>query len=395
MVVPVASGVAGRLSPSAGAVGTHDWTVAAPGGGTVRLEDIGVARIMPTNTEQGRVWAVGNDRYAATAGWLEKRKGKGEDAEPTLRIHESGRGILGVYDGTGGAGASVARTTGDGRDLSAAYVAARLVRDVVEAWFVDAVETGDHALETGGLAATLQRVLTEEAQYLPSVKSAVRGSLHRVLPTTAACIAFDANDPDGTVDALWAGDSRCFLMTPTKGLQALSRDDTREGDALALIRNDQPMENLVAADRPFRINHRRFTPERPSVLLAATDGAFGYVRTPAHFEYLLLHALVGAETIDQWSDRLLSAFAEFAADDVSFSIAATGFGDLGNMKRAFRARHDYLEVEHWKPFVDNTGDAEAIERLREESWSVYRDLYQARLAGPDAAISAEARPEGQ
>lgn len=361
----------------------------------MRLEDIGVNRIMPVATEHGRVWAVGSGTYAATAGWIEKKKGKGEDAEPTLRVHSSGRGIIGVYDGTGGAGAAIARTTGEGTDLSAAYVAARLVRDVVEAWFVDCVGDGDRALETGGLAATLQQVLKEEAQYLPESRSNVRGKLHRILPTTAACVAFDADDPSGTVDALWAGDSRCFLLTPTKGLQVLSKDDTREGDALELIRNDQPMENLVAADRPFRINHRRFTPEQPMVLLTATDGAFGYVRTPAHFEYLLLHTLVSAETLDDWSAKLIASFAEFAADDVSFSIVAIGFSGFDELQKAVRARHDYLEREHWKPFVDNTGAADAIERLREESWVVYRDLYQARLNGPDAAVAADARPDGQ
>ncbi len=373
----------------------REWTVAVPGGTAVRLDDVGTARLMPRVTDNGVVWAMGRQDVAATSGWFEKRRGKGEDAEPTLRIHSSGRGIIGVYDGTGGAGATVARTTGDGTELSGAWVASRLVRDVVESWFAIAVSEGDRALETGELASTLHKVLADEATHLPAARTGVRGSLHRVLPTTAACVAFDAGANGGTIDALWAGDSRAFVLSPGSGLQALTRDDTREDDALELIRNDQPMENLIAADRPFRVNHRRYGIASPIVLVTATDGAFGYVRTPAHFEYLLLHALVTADSMNDWSARLLAAFAEFAADDVSFSMAAIGFASFAELKAQLAARHDYLAAEHWKPFVDNTGDAEAIERLREDSWKVYKDLYVEKLSEPDVAIGAEQRPAGQ
>lgn len=386
---------AGVAAVRSGNADSAEWTVAVPGGQTVRLDDFGARRIVPVAIPSGLVWASGRADCAVTSGWFEKRARKGEDAEPTIRLHASGRGLIGVYDGTGGAGAAVARTTSDGTELSGAWVAARLVRDVVEAWFVDAVTDGDRALETAGLAATLQRVLTDEAESLPTVRTAVRGKLHRVLPTTAACVAFDAGPGGHRVDTLWAGDSRGFLLTPDNGLQVLTRDDTREDDALELIRNDQPMENLIAADRPFRVNHRRFDVASPFVVVTATDGAFGYVRTPAHFEFLILEALQGANTIDDWSARLLAAFAEFAGDDVSFAIAAVGFPSFAALQDQFEARHGYLATEHWKPFVDNAGDADAIEKLRVDSWSVYKDLYSQRILAPDAPTTPETRPAGQ
>ena len=64
------------------------------------------------------------------------------------------------------------------------------------------------------------------------------------------------------------------------------RDDLQT--AMALIRNDMPMDNLVSADKPFRINHRQYDLTSPTMLLTATDGCFGYVHTPAHFEFLIL-----------------------------------------------------------------------------------------------------------
>ena len=396
-------GTGAEVPAIAGSVGAKQrravsaaWTAAVPGGSAVRLDDVGSKRLIPVPTEVGRVWSMGRADCAATAGWFEKRAGKGEDAEPTLRVHANGRGLIGVYDGTGGAGAATARTTSDGTELSGAWLASRLTRDVVEGWFVDAVAKDDWALETGELVATLQKVLNDEAASLPSKKTAVRGSLHRVLPTTAALVAFDAGaQADRSVDAIWAGDSRAFLLTPDGGLQVLSRDDTREDDALELIRNDQPMENLIEAERPFRLNHRRFDVPSPMVVLTATDGAFGYVRTPAHFEYLLLHALSGAASMEGWSTRLLASISEFAADDVSYSIAAIGFDSFAQLKASFASREQYLANEHWAPFVENSGDADAIERLRVESWQVYRDLYGQRLAGPDASVTPERRPAGQ
>lgn len=373
----------------------YEWSVAAPGGATIRLADIGVVRMMPQTIPAGRVWSSADENCMTMAGWLEKYPGRGEDAEPLVRLHASGRGILGVFDGTGGAGAAIARVTGTGTDVSGAYVASRLARDVVDAWFVHVVVEDDRAMETGGLAATLQNVLNEEAQYLPKNDVVIRGSMNRVLPTTAAALSFDAQTPDSPIEAFWAGDSRGFLLTPMNGMQVLTRDDTRLHDALELIRNDQPLENLIAAERPFRVNHRRFASDQPMVVLVATDGAFGYVRTPAHFEYIVLHALMAATTMAQWSSGLLSALAEFAADDVSYAVAAVGFEGFDDLKTRMQLRADYLRSEHWEPFVEFSGYQGDIEQLREESWAVYRDLYEERLLGPDAPLPDSARPGGQ
>ncbi len=357
------------------------WTGAVPFDTTVRIQDLGLMRLLPRDTEGGRSWASEQGDLTG-AGWLEKKDDLGEDAEPTLRSHESGRGLIGVYDGTGGAGSATARRLRGGQELSGAYVASRLVRDLTENWFANVVEGGLDSAEVGLLRSFVASSLDDEAEFLADT-STLRGKLSRVLPTTLAAVAYAPLPDDGTLaDVIWAGDSRAYVLTPDDGLQALSLDDTRESDALALIRNDQPMDNLISADRPFRLNHRRLEVAGPAVLLVATDGCFGYLRTPAHFEYLLLEVLQGAADLASWTSGVIDALGAFTADDASFALVARGFGSFASLQAAFGARHGYLATEHWDPFRAAGDDRDAVELLREESWAVYRDLYEARMPRP-------------
>src|SRR5262249_22927824 len=123
------------------------------------------------------------------------------------------------------------------------------------------------------------------------------GSLRRELPTTLAATAFH-NGGDGQlhVSALWAGDSRCHVLSPTAGMQQLTVDDSPSTDALDAIVNDAPMSNVICADREFTVHRLDFRLPKPAILVSSTDGCFGYVATPAHFEYLLLQALQRANS---------------------------------------------------------------------------------------------------
>lgn len=359
------------------------WTAAVFGDQSVRVTDLGVHRLAPDDGPAGRSWGYEAIGVLAGAGWLEKKAGKGEDAEPTLRLHDSGRGLIAAYDGTGGAGAAVARRLRDGTELTGAYVASRLARDLVEAWAGRRIEKGRAIDDPAQLADWMYRALQDEATTVPDTSGTMRGSLSRILPTTAAAVVFaPAPDGDGAMhaDALWAGDSRAFLLSPGQGLQVLTIDDTRETDALALIRNDQPMTNLVSADKRFRLNHRAIETSGLSVLLVATDGCFGYVPTPAHFEFLLLDALVSAVSAADWSARIIAELGGFAADDVSFSFVVHGAEDFRALQAAFARRHDYLDQEHWLPFQAAAADPRERERLREASWAVYRETYEALIA---------------
>ena len=107
-----------------------------------------------------------------------------------------------------------------------------------------------------------------------------------------------------TAHVFWAGDSRAYVVT-ADGVAQLTTDDLRDpGDALANLRRDSVVSNAMSADTDFHVSYRRVSCDAPFLLVGATDGCFGYVPTPMHFEHLLLRALAGARSTQAWSTAL-------------------------------------------------------------------------------------------
>lgn len=337
------------------------------------------------------IWAHERKAFSAVGVWTERRSGHGEDAEPTLMFNSAlGRGLLGVYDGLGGAGGRPVGTTPDGRLVSNAFVASRLAHLIVRDWFTDRA----HEVRGEDLEARLK--LGFDAAR-PRARSRVAGNLTRDLPTTLALIEFDCyrTGPLAAVTAWWAGDSRCYLLTPDSGLQQISRDDSEIDDALETLIADQPMTNLVSAAGDFRVH--RYGPnrvDRPFVLLCATDGFFNYVGTPALFECGLLSELHGATDVRDWGRRLARWVRERAADDASLALVAVGFADFEAMRAAFDPRGRYLYEKHWYPMdaylqtasnLSKEEQREALIAVRNDSWQSYRETYNLLLPPPEPA----------
>lgn len=365
-----------RIRPRPAAPG---WIGSSNADRAVRIDELGLTRILPVDSATGRSWGYDAPGMLGASGWLEKTVGRGEDAEPTLRLNSNGAAILGVYDGTGGAGAATARRLRDGTELSDAYVASRLVRDLMETWVSRQIDKQRGVGKPDGLAAWLARALQDEAVTVAGRDKGIQGSLRRKLPTTAATMAVIPSKDGVWAETIWAGDSRAFALTPSNGLQVLTVDDTRVTDALALIRDDQPMLNVISADKPFKLNYRTVQRSGPVVFITATDGCFGHVFTPAHFEFLLLDKLLLADGPQQWAGSVIDEMGRFVGDDASFSLMATGFEDFSHLKDAYRRRHDFLRKEHWLPFLAMT-DATERAQFREASWAAYRTSYEALIA---------------
>lgn len=156
-------------------------------------------------------------------------------------------------------------------------------------------------------------------------------------------------------------------------------DDTDRPDALTALVEDPPMTNLVCADRPFRINSVSGLAATPCVLLCATDGFFGYVHTPADFEYVLLTTLHQATRVEQWPETLGEAVGEYTADDASLALVTHGFGDLDALRLAFTPRLAHLTDHHRAPVESAGDDREAYLAARSASWARYREGYEGRL----------------
>jgi serine/threonine protein phosphatase PrpC len=346
-------------------------------------------------------WAGRAGRVRALSVWTERRPGRGEDAEPLALHHAaSGAGLVAVFDGSGGSGAAPAWPGPDGETYSGAWVGARAARLGTERWFQRAVEQGEP--QTPDRLAEHLRSTLRAAN--PPGRSKITGSMRRALPTTLAAVAYQLGDHDVRWRALWAGDSRSYVLLPGSGLHALSRDHTAEDDALGQLRQDPPMTNVVCADRPFTVDAQ---PEReygrfplPCVLLTATDGFFGYLHTPALFECLLLHTLAQSHGMADWAARLRNAVQGYTADDASLSLVALGFDDFPRFAEVFRDRYRQVTETYVNTFPGRYGPEgpegpaglDPLRRWQDETWGTYRTGYE-RYMPPLPDLRPDLRPD--
>ena len=332
---------------------------------------------------------------------LGKIPDQGEDSDPILRDGPD-LGLLGVFDGMGGAGGTVYETP-EGR-RTGAYLASRIARDVVEQRMLDLLEPDWHLngkAAARNLQHSVQQALKQRLQELNPAPSSLRSRLIRALPTTMALVALQRTQPGGQTWAahvFWAGDSRAYVFE-SRGASQLSTDDLRDpGDALANLRRDSVVSNALSADTEFHINYRRVELRSPFLVVCATDGCFGYVRTPMHFEYLVLSHLLEARNTEAWSSALQAEIAAVTGDDAAMSTLGVG-ADLKEFQKLFAPRVGELASDFIEP-LDELSDAvtRAEQELRAlqsrqldemtERWNRYKSDYE-RYLRPEAQMEDE------
>jgi hypothetical protein len=314
--------------------------------------------------------------------------GKGEDADPLLRVDPSNHVVMiGVFDGLGGSGSM--RSNGADGIHTSAYYAARVARDCTDTFLRSAAPFADVTPDAlaGVLAQHLVRDLqAHDAEWGRASASRLRSTLFRRLPTTAAIAVVRPSRKGTRATVLWAGDSRCFVLSPTCGLQQLTVDHLRTpGDALANLTNDSSISNCITADEPFFVDGCELLLPTPCIVLAATDGCFGYVATPMHFESLLLASLLdGGSSAKQWGTALRARTTAVAADDASLALVAVGWRTHRALRHAFADRFRLLR----ETYIDPLDQAPADAPLRVQLWDTYRKTYEA-LQPKEVACAAK------
>ncbi len=339
---------------------------------------------------------------------LAKIRDHGEDSDPILRDGPD-LGLLAVFDGMGGAGGTVYDT--DDGPRSGAYLASRIARDVVEQRMLDLL-VPDWNLKGDDVAADLQRsvkvALQDQLAELRAPKSGLRSRLLRALPTTMAVVALQRTHRSGSTwlaHVFWAGDSRAYVFEPD-GARQLSTDDLRDnGDAMANLRGDSVVSNAMSADTDFHVSYRRVELEAPFVLACATDGCFGYVPSPMHFEQLVLQPLMSASSVAGWSQTLQTRISAVTGDDAAMSVMAVG-ADFADLQSLYAPRVTELESDFVSP-IDELGHAvvraeHQLQQLRQQQhddtqalWERYRPGYEQYLrcaTEPEHARESELPP---
>lgn len=322
----------------------------------------------------------------------------GEDSDPILRDGPD-LGLLAVFDGMGGAGGTVYETE-DGSH-SGAYIASRIARDVVEQRMLQLLVPdwnlkGEAAAED--LRRSVQTALEERLAELKAPASRLRSRLLRALPTTMAVLALQRSHRSGSTwlcHVFWAGDSRAYVFEP-EGARQLTTDDLREpSDAMDNLRRDSVVSNAMSADTAFHVNYRRVELQAPFLLVTATDGCFGYLPSPMHFERLVLAPLAGARTVEAWSRAVQQEIAAVTGDDAAMSVMAVG-ADLGELRALYAPRAAELAEQFTGPIDDLSRsvrqaelDLQALRQRQtdetQQLWARYQPDYERYLhAAPEA-----------
>jgi serine/threonine protein phosphatase PrpC len=323
----------------------------------------------------------------------------GEDADPILRVGPD-LGLLGVFDGMGGAGGRVYDTP-DGRHTGA-YIASRFARNVVERLMIELIKP-EWNLDGPATAAELHRVLASSLPArlaeLNAPATTLRSKLVKALPTTMALAVLQRTGPAASSYAchvFWAGDSRTYVVEPGTGVRQLTTDDLRTGvDAMRNLTDDSVMSNCVSADTEFHINHRQVDLRAPFLLVCATDGCFAYVRSPMHFEHLLLSTLQGARDVPAWQQALEAAVTAVTGDDAALALLGAGV-DLDGFQKLFRDRTEEVERRYVGPLDELDDQITRAERelaglrarrgeLGAELWGAYKPDYERYLVTLEAA----------
>jgi serine/threonine protein phosphatase PrpC len=256
-------------------------------------------------------------------------------------------GMIAVFDGCGGIGA---KQYSNCEDRTAAFIAARIASCTVLEWFEMQMPCDQRGMYASSkeivhnLKSTLDENFEKVKQMLDVEKSGLTGTLIRSFPTTASIAMIDGAKPSElNCTFLWAGDSRGYILQPG-GLKQCTKDDLRiEEDAFENLYADSPLSNMLNAECNYQINIQKFTCRLPAIVFTATDGTFGYLPSPMHYEWMLVRTLCQSKSFSDWEIRLREEISTVTGDDSTLVMAIYGWNSFAELQESFRHRHAVLK----------------------------------------------------
>ncbi len=288
-----------------------------------------------------------------------------------------------VCDGLGGAGSTKYPVQEDGGTVNrtSAYLGARIVSAAVECYFKENREFLEQYLrEREGIDLFVQGLKDKIAEALESGLERLqiepsRSRTLKVFPTTLASALYFPSDDRLRVAAVWAGDSRVYILSPSKGLQLLSVDDA-EGTA-GQMNSSSSMNNCISLHHNFRLNYTVFEMEEPGVVFCCSDGCFDYMKSPLHFEWLLLNTIL--ECMPSSGDSPGSVFAgsvrdfmyRTIGDDTTMAGICFRIESAAEMKKIYQARMAAFgkDAERMNEYI---GELRAVQAGRDAAKKVLR-----------------------
>lgn len=251
--------------------------------------------------------------------------------------------FAGVFDGCGGLGSKRYEKVGN---KTGAFISSQTCASV----FYDEMKRSlsnkgiNDAFVTHLKGSFLAALRNREKQY--GQQSGLVGTMVRTLPCTGSMVVISqakGSEKMLHLDIIHAGDSRVYIMRPNEGLQQVTWDElSGNPDALKNLYVNAPMTNVINIDKDFMLTHLSYDIETPFAVLCASDGVFGYVKTPMHFEKIILDALETSNNFDSAEQAFLKSIEAIAADDSTAVMPFYGWDSFDQIKSAFAKRYRFV-----------------------------------------------------
>jgi len=332
-------------------------------------------------------WGEATDRVLMAACWRGMGGRPGEDGSPVCHVRKDGLdGIIGVFDGLGGAGARPAWLLEEAGDpLAGAHVASHVASLATLAWYARTTTRW-----AGGLHEAIHDALTDAERESNLPKPRFSGTAMRTLPTTVAVIEFRtmAANTIAHIQAMWAGDSRCYMLEPERGLARLSMDDLPADDALEALRDSPVMTNVAGVDRPFTIHSTATMASPPVVLLVVTDGFTDFIEAPHQLELELLRALADSGDTTSWAETVARRISATAQDDATMVAVGLGFDGFADLQARFAGRLEALQALDSDTIGRaDPGDRDSRTQAANDAWAQYRADYERIVPRREAKVA--------
>lgn len=303
---------------------------------------------------------------------VEQKTGQGEDSAACVVVPGKSA-FVAALDGCGGAGS---RKYSVAENWTGARIASFSCAQTMVDWFYDNKidQLGLQSYSSQSIALSLKQALSERISELKQLTSADSGrivlsNMVKPFPTTLS-VALVSNDNNVTrCLMMWAGDSRGYVLSD-RGLYQITRDDLKGNiDPFDNIEQDGVLSNVVSAN-DFQINVRDLNINNRCILIVATDGCFGYLRSPMEFESILLSTLMEAQSLNDWEKSLSIKIGAQAADDFTLLALGIGFESFDQIKDHYRNTFSRFQKLYGKCMDPSTNQNE----LR-ELWKNYKQQY--------------------
>ncbi len=230
----------------------------------------------------------------------------------------------------------------------------------------------DNANTREELVKFIQKGLTKTKNQFQLSNGKYKNQL--LLPTTLASIRYMTINNKIIVEALWAGDSRCYAFTKD-GLFQLSMDDEDVSGAITNL--------FYEGNNDTKLNYKKYELTQPCILFVVSDGFFDPFEPYENLglEHLLFDCINKSTTIDEFKTNLELKLNQIHADDASIAFTAIGFKDFSTMKNhlqnrskeIFKMQKDYLKYQDFL-YMQQQSDSEYLNYMGNRTKDKYLSI---------------------